>query len=138
MNLFKKKILENGSRNAHITLTGILDESDLSWTPAVSVDDFPPIPGENWGRLVGFRIDHISYSIGEQLELLLAYNAATIEQIAPLANRAGRLDYAHFGGFFPDQTNPGFDGSINLYTSGYMSGTQNFTVTLEMCKLYTP
>lgn len=138
-NVIQKDVLENGARNAHIKLTGVLDTTDISWTPAVSVDDFPPIPGaERDGKLIGFRIDHVTYSIGEQLEMLLSYNGNSPEQIAPLANRAGRLDFAHFGGITPDQTNPGFDGNINLASTGYMTDKQNFTITLEMVKLYRP
>lgn len=134
-NVTLKDIMENGPRNAHIKLTGVLDSGDLVWAPAVTLDDFPPIPGQRDGPLVGFRIDHVTYAIGPQIELQLAYQGDNPEQITPLY-RAGRMDFAHFSGITPNQQNPGFNGSINLLTTGYLNGVQNFTVVLEMVKLY--
>jgi hypothetical protein len=136
-NVYYKDLLENGPRNAHVKLTGVLDTEDLVWTPAISLNDFPPIPGQRDGPVTGFRIDHITYSIGEQLEILLAWEGDNPEQIVPLANRAGRIDAPHFSGFTPNKMNPGYDGTINLYTTGYMSGTQNFSIVLELVKLYS-
>lgn len=134
-NSLAKSITEEGWRNAVVKLTGVLDSLDVDERPAVSLGDFGN-NDPNCGPLVGFRVDHITYSIGDGLEVQLAWNAGTPQQIVALAGR-GKIDVTDEGGFLPNQLSSGYDGNINLTTTGFPGGTvQNFTVFLRLIKLY--
>jgi hypothetical protein len=86
--------------------------------------------------LTGFRVDLIEWSMSQPMEVQLAWNGAVPQQIFPLAGR-GRISATNYGGFLPIQTRSGYDGSINLNTNNYVAGsTQNFTIILELVKLY--
>lgn len=129
------QIAEEGPRNAVVKLTGVLDTSNISETPAIALADFQNNDPANL-VLVGLRMDMLEYSIGQGLEVQLAWNSGTPQQIFPLAGR-GRIFAWSYGGFIPDQTLTGYDGSINLYTTGYVPNTvQNFTIVMELIKLY--
>ncbi len=131
------QITEEGPRNAVVKLTGVLDTSDVSLTPAISLSEF----NNNDVRmnLWGLRVDMLEWSISKDLEVNLYWNSSgNPQQIFPLAGR-GRIYSANYGGFIPDRTRGGFDGSINLQTKGFLAGTvQNYTIVLELVKLYTP
>ena len=141
MNILDMQITEEGPRNAVIKLTGVLDTSNIVETPAIERSDFKT--NEVMANLVGFRIDLIEYSIGSGIEVLLEWNSATPQQIFPLSGR-GRIAAFNYGGFVPDRTLAGYDGSINLRTRNFVPGVdgdgnpliQNFTVIVELVKLY--
>jgi hypothetical protein len=134
-NVLDKQILEEGPRNAVVKLTGVLDTSNMSEVPAIRLADFVNNDA-NAGTLVGLRVDAVMYSMGMNIDLLLSWNGATPQQIMPLAGR-GKIDVTGDGGMLPNQLNSGYDGSINLYSTGYVPGTvQNFTVLLRLIKLY--
>lgn len=134
-NALDKQIIEEGWRNIVVKLTGVLDSGDAVEMQVIKPLDF--LNNDNIaGRLVGFRVDHVTYSIGDQLEVQLEWNANTPQQIVPLAGR-GKIDVSDDGGFIPDMLRSGYDGSINLRTTGYIPGsTQNFTVFMRLVKLY--
>ena len=133
-NVLDRQILEDGPRNAVVKLTGVLDTENVSEIPAISLQDFTNNSPNT--HFVGFRIDHIWHSIGNALEIQLDWNAATPKQIVAVAGR-GRESFSSVGGLQPDQTLPGYDGSINLLTTGFdPNTTQNFSILLEMVKLY--
>lgn len=129
------QITEEGPRNAVVKLTGILDTMDVSEVPAVSLSMF--LNNDNRMNLVGLRVDLIEWSISAGLEVNLAWNGATPQQIFPLAGR-GRINSNNYGGFLPDRTRAGYTGDINLTTANYVAGTTaNFSIVLELIKLYT-
>lgn len=138
MNVLERQIVEEGPRNAVVKLTGILDTSDINESPAISVSDFTNNETFPVGKLVGFRVDHLAYSIGDGIEVQLAWNSANPQQMLPIAGR-GKIDVMCDGGFVPDNTRPGYDGSINLTTTGWnpSAPAQNFTVFLRLVKLYS-
>lgn len=131
------QITEEGPRNAIVKLTGVLDTLDVTLAPAVSLSQFV----NNDVRMVlwGLRIDMLEWSMTNNLEVNLFWNSSgTPQQIFPLAGR-GRIYAANYGGFIPDRTRGGYDGSINLQSKGFTAGTQqNYTIILELIKLYTP
>jgi hypothetical protein len=136
MNILDRQITEEGPRNAVVKLTGTLDTSDIYETPAISVGDFSN--NEKAVTLTGFRVDMMEYSIGQGLEILLEWNSAIPKQIFSIAGRGKIFSYS-YGGFIPDATRTGYDGSINLKTTGFAQQSvspQNFTVVLELVKLY--
>lgn len=132
-NVTGKQITLDGPRNAVVKLTGVIDTADVSLTPAVALADFTN--NERDRTLSGFRIDIIEFSASDPLELKLEWNAATPQQITPLAGR-GRINAWNYGGLLPDMGAAGFTGGINLKTKGFSAGEVAYTVILEMVKLY--
>ena len=134
-NILDKQILEEGPRNAVVKLTGVLDSSNMTEAPAIRLSDFINNDAAA-GTLIGLRVDAVMYSMGMNIDLLLSWNGATPQQIMPLAGR-GKIDVTGDGGMIPNMLNSGYDGSINLYSTGFVPGTvQNFTILLRLVKLY--
>ncbi len=145
-NTLNKQITIEGWRNVVVKLTGVLQVSDISETALLLTDCFNNDPRLT---LIGFRVDIVEYSIGSGIEVQLQWNANTPVPMLPLSGR-GRINAFNYGGLFPplqQQTNgtyayaqAGQDGSINLVTTGFsaqaVEAPQNFTVVLELCKLY--
>lgn len=119
------QILNDGPRNAVVKIAGVLDTSDLSSTVVVDPASFLPVPTQ-------FRIDHVDYAISDQLELRLQWDATTPVDILPLAGR-GRMSFWNIGGIH-NNAGAGKTGKILLLTKGWASGTQTFTLILEMVK----
>ena len=134
-NILEKQILEEGPRNAVVKLTGTLTTSDVSEVPAIRLTDFINNDAQA-GTLVGLRVDAVMYSMGMGINILLSWNSSLPQQIMPLAGR-GKIDVTSDGGMIPDQLRSGYDGSINLYSTGFVPGSvQNFTMLLRLVKLY--
>lgn len=134
-NQVDRQITEEGPRNAVVKLTGYLDISDIVEAPAIAVGDF----SNNDPRLTleGFRIDLIEYSISNGVEIRLDWNSTIPQQIYLLSGR-GKLSSCNYGGFIPDATKVGYDGSINLTTFGFDPAVpQSFSIVLELVKLYS-
>ncbi len=136
-NVLDIQITEEGPRNAVVKLTGILDSADAIENPAIALEDFSNNDAA-CGPLCGFRVDLIEWSMSNAMEVQLAWAGTQPQQIYPLAGR-GRISASNYGGFVPDMTRAGYSGNINLTTNGYVPGTvQNFTIILELVKLYRP
>jgi hypothetical protein len=135
-NLIERQITLEGQRNVVVKWAGVLDTSDFTLTSALAVGDCKYNDPQN--KLVGFRLDMVEWSISQGLEITVSWNAQTPQLIVPLAGR-GRINMWNYGGYVPDQTRPGFDGSINLVSAAYVPGSKaNFVITLELIKLYLP
>lgn len=133
-NLVEKEILEEGWRNAVVKVAGVLDTSDINLVGYIKPSDFTN--NDPVLTLTGFRVDAVMFSIGQVLDLSLCWNSATPQLITPLA-RSGKIDVTSDGGFIPDNTKTGYDGSLNLKSTGFPAGTvQNFTLTIRLVKLY--
>lgn len=139
-NKYSTQILTDGFRNAVVKITGVLDTSDAVLKPAVRLTDFLTNDTANL-RFVGFKLMHIWHAIGDGLEAQVAWNGVNDQLILAIDGR-GRETFAGDGGLVPNQGNTGYDGSINVYTTGYGTGAnagmtiQNFSILLEMVKLY--
>lgn len=133
-NVTATKILVDGHANAVVQFTGVLDTSNASLSPVLQLSDFT----NNSTRLtlIGFQVSKIYYSIGAQLQLQLRWNATAQQMIAALAD-TGEICYEGAGWLTPNTGAAGFNGAINLETTGWASGIQNYTVLLYMQKLYT-
>lgn len=133
-NQIDRQITEDGYKNAIVKFTGVLDISDIIESPAISLQDFS---GNDPSKtLVGFRVELVEWAISNGVEVLLSWNSMNPQQIFPLAGR-GRINGSNYGGFVPDTGKIGYDGSINLITTGCIPGvTQTFTVVLELIKMY--
>ena len=134
-NQVEKQIIEEGPRNAVVKVSGVLDTSDINLVSFISFADF--INNDAHGlRPVGFRLDAVIYSVGQVLDIILAWNGSVPQLILPLA-RSGKIDATPDGGFVPDQTKGGYDGSINVSSKGFPAGTvQVFSLLIRLVKLY--
>src|SRR5258708_5850225 len=110
-NVLEMQILEEGPRNAVVKLTGVLTNSDVTEMSVIDLNNFSN--NDVRQRLSGFRVDHITYSLGQQIDVALYWNSNSPQQIAPLS-KAGKIDVSGDGGFVPDPLRSGYDGSINL------------------------
>jgi len=124
------QILEEGPRNVIIKVAGVLDTSDYALTEtilmsALNQGGIGPTPTQ-------IRIDHIDYSISDQLEVQMWWGATTDVIIMPIAGR-GRMTFWNFGGLV-NNAGAGTTGNIKFKTTGWTSGIQVFSVILECVK----
>ena len=128
-NSFVIQTVQEGQRNLVVKLTGVLDTSNLASTVAIN------LTGYNCGGTAPTptlcRIDHIDYSITDQLEVQLLWDGATPAVIMPIAGR-GRMSFWNHGGLQNNAVTP--TGNILVQTTGWTSGVQVFSVILEMVK----
>lgn len=125
-NSVQTQIITDGPRNATVKITGVLDTSDVPITTIIMPASYMALPK-------GFRIYHLDYSISDQLELQLLWNATVDVPILPLAGR-GRMSFVDFGGLI-NNAGAGVTGGIDLKTNGYTSGIQVFSLILELVKV---
>jgi len=122
--------LEEGPRNIIVKAAGVLDTSDYALSTFISM------ASSNEGGK-GFvptqvRIDHIDYSISDQIEVQLWWDATSDVIILPLAGR-GRMSFWNFGGLV-NNAGAGKTGDVLIKTTGWTSGIQVFSVILECVK----
>jgi hypothetical protein len=129
-NAYATQILVDGPRNAIVKITGILDTSNQALTLAVDLTTLTQ--GGTQLKPSAVCIHHIDYSLTDQLEVQLSWDATAQAVIMPLAGR-GRMSFKDFGGL-QNNAGAGKTGNINILTTGWTSGTQVFTVVLEMVK----
>ena len=136
MNLVEKQIVEEGPRNAIVKVAAVLDTSDINLVSFIKPIDFRS--NDVRLNLTGFRVDEVIYSLGQVIDVVLSWNGAIPQLITPLA-RSGRIDAWMDGGFVPDTTRDGYDGSINIKTTGYPAGgaVQNLSLLIRLVKLYS-
>lgn len=125
-NSLQTQILTDGPRNATVKITGILDSSDLPTTTVILPVNFSSFPK-------GFRIYHLDYSMTDQLEIQLMWDATINVPILPIAGR-GRMSFHEFGGLV-NNAGVGSTGGIDMKTTGWSSGTQVFSLVLELVKV---
>jgi hypothetical protein len=133
-NVTAKKIINDGHVNAVVQLTGVLDTANATLTPAIALADFTQ-NDPRMTALIGFLIKDVQFSIGDQLQVQLEFNATTPQHLAMLED-SGELCYEE--SLYPaDMAAAGFNGAINLRTTGWTAGTQLYDVVLHMNKIYT-
>lgn len=127
-NALTTQITTDGPRSGTVKVTGVLDTSNQAYTVIVDPASYSPSPDT-------FRIFHLDYSISDQIEVQLFWDATAPQLIImPLAGR-GRMSFVDFGGLSNNATGLlGYTGKIGMKTTGYTSGTQIFSLALEMVK----
>ena len=134
-NVLEATITHEGPRNAVVKITGVLTDSDYTGT-VVTKSQFTSNENVASGSLVGFRVDCVQYSVGDPMQVQLAWDANS-PQILFAFSGHGELEATHVGGFVPNRLNSGYNGDILLTTTGYPAGTtQVFSVILKLVKLY--
>lgn len=132
-NQFNLQTVIDGPRNLVIKATGILDTSDLAPTLVVLPSTTFRVTGPNGNPPPRVRLNHIDYSIVNNLEVITYWGNAggPILPILPLAGR-GRMSFDDIKGL-PNNA-VGTDGSIWISTSGWVAGTEVFSVVFELIK----
>ncbi len=125
-NTVTTQTLVDGDRNLVILLTGLLDTSNEG--RAVKVDASTYVPAAS-----KIRIDRIQYSISGQLSVILDWDADTDVRFAALSGQ-GEVEACKFGGL-QNNAGAGVTGDIALTTVGWASGSQSYTLLLEMTKV---
>lgn len=125
-NSIQTQTIIDGPRNCIIKITGVLDASDVPLTNVVSVANFCNFPKS-------FRINHLDYSLTDQIELQVLWQGTPDVLILPLAGR-GRMSFIDMGGV-PNNAGATSTGGIDIKTTGWSSGTQIFTLILELIKV---
>jgi hypothetical protein len=134
-NSFLTQVLENGPSNYIVKLTGVLDTSDLAATTAIDPSSFVDNDtGSGVLTATTVRIDHIDYSLTDQIEVQLQWDATTPVVALPVAGR-GRMSFWNFGGL-QNNAGAGKTGKLLIQTTGWTSGTQVFSIVLECKKQY--
>jgi len=129
-NSFTTQILEEGPRNVVMKLVGVLDTSNQSLTTAVDLSTlnqggYGPTP-------TAVRIDSTDYSISDQLNVQLYWDATTDVVALALVGRED-MNFKSFGGI-TNNSGAGKTGNLLVQTTGYASGTQTYTIVLQMVK----
>lgn len=133
-NVVDRQITLDGYKNAVVKWTGVLDTSDVSIVPALALSEL--LGNDPSATLVGLRLVFAEWSMGNGIEVVMSWDGMNPQQILPLAGR-GRVAASSYGGFSPDMTRMGYNGSINLTTNGFIpSVPQTFTIVLEFNKMY--
>jgi hypothetical protein len=125
MNAYTSQVLEDGARNYIIKLTAVLDTADQPLTTVITPSDCTKyIPTR-------FRIDHIDFTISDQLELQLWWEGTPDAIILPMAGR-NKFNYNDLGGLQNNASSP--TGGIRIKTTGYATGTQVYSVLIWLVK----
>lgn len=125
-NTVTSQTLLDGDRKLVMLFTGLLDTSNEARAVKVDVSTLVPAPTK-------VRIDKLQYSISSQLTLILDWDADTDVRFAALSGQ-GELECCSFGGL-QNNGGAGVTGDIALTTVGWASGSQSYTLLLEMTKV---
>lgn len=120
-----QQILIDGDRNVVVKCVAILDTANLASTLIVDVSALVP-------AATTVRIDCIHYSITDQLAVQLLWDATADDVGLVLAGR-GCIEAKDFGGIL-NPLSAGTTGDLLLQTTGWASGSQGYTIILEMTK----
>jgi hypothetical protein len=129
-NEFAIQILADGPRNSVVKLTGVLDTSNLAVTTAIDLSTLNQ--GGTGPTPTAVRIDKVYYSISSQLQLQLLWDATTDKTALNLIGY-GKMSFYKAQGL-QNNAGTGKTGNLNIITYGWASGTQLFTVYLELMK----
>ena len=124
-NVFTTQIVEDGARNVFIKAIGVLDTSNLATTDLVDPAALNPVPTQ-------LRLDEIAYSVADQLGLQILWDATADVIALALAGR-GNINFKYHGGL-QNNAGAGKTGKLQVLTTGWTSGIQNFTLDLRLVK----
>lgn len=129
-NVFLTEITQEGARNVNVKVVGILDTSDLTDEVAINVSDYNmggtgPTPEQ-------VRVDKVQYSISDNIQVILNWDATTDVPFMALTGR-GKFSEKDSGGM-SNPTGAGKTGDILLSTKGFTTGTAVFTLNFDLVK----
>jgi hypothetical protein len=126
-------ILEEGPRNAVVSIAGVLDTSNYTGAAAIAMASFTN--NETMKTLSYCAVQCIKHSVQGSLTFVADWEA-TADQLAVALSGDGEIDFGP--GLFPsDKAAAGFTGSFDLSTVGYVAASVvGFTVVLHLKKIY--
>lgn len=129
------KIVEDGRRNAVVRIIGLVDSGDIAASNVITLSQF--LDNDKAGvSLVGLRLVEVDFAVSNMFAVLLGWAGNTTQPMCNLAD-SGSLDNRRHGGYGPDRSVSGYNGSISLATRGFVAGNVYvFTVILRMTKMY--
>lgn len=126
-------VLQDGSRNVRVRITGILDTSDLAYTVLINPATLNYMDVNNKVRASQLRIDKIDYDVEDALELRMFWDATTPVLIDDFTGR-GVIDNTKYQDWNNSKA-AGYTGAIGFSTQGWTaSQILSFTVTLTLVK----
>lgn len=125
-NAVTSQTILDGPRKLVMLFTGVLDTSNEARVIKVDVSTFDPAPTK-------VKIDKIDYSVSGTLKVILDWDATTDVVFAALSGQ-GSLCAEKIGGL-QNNAGSGVTGDIALTTAGYASGTETYTLLVEMTKV---
>lgn len=126
MNVYTTQVFEDGVRNYIAKLTGVLDSSDQPITTVITPASCAIYKPAN------FRIDHLDFTISDGIELQLWWEGTPDQIILPMAGR-NKFNYPDVGGIQNNAQNA--TGGIRVKTTGYLTGTQIYSLLLWCVKI---
>lgn len=117
--------LIDGDRNLVMLFTGLLDTSNESRVVKVDVSTFVPAATK-------VKINKIQWIVSSQLTVILDWDATTPVRFLTLVGY-DELCAKDFGGL-QNNAGAGITGDIYLTTVGWASGSQAYSIILEMVK----
>ena len=139
-NVFTKRIVEDGHRNAVVELVGVLDTNIAAATLVQEILEADFTNNDPQRTLTGFRMDTLQYSLSDGMYLNFFWDATADEEIAAIAGR-GRLEFTGKYGtaLQPNEANAGYTGTINVLAYAPAATTTQcvYTVLVNLVKLYT-
>lgn len=142
-NVFTKRVMEDGWRNAVVELVGVLDTNIAAPTQVQQIleSDFTNNDTKVGGNFIGFRLDTLQYSISDGMYLNFFWDATADEEMVAVAGRGILCFGKNYGpGLQPNQSNAGYNGDINVLAYAPAAATTNlvYTCIVNLIKLYGP
>lgn len=123
----------DGSGVTILSVTGVLDTSDVAYSTLIDAADLEPMDPVLKNLASGLGVSRIEFDVEDGLIVNLFFDASpTPELIKPLTGR-GKFEYHRFG--WQSCKNAGKTGKISISTQGFTAGgTFTFGMTLYLRK----
>lgn len=127
-------IMEEGPRNAVVSVAAVLDTSNYSGN--INISSFTNNEANQAGVLKYFAIKKVEYAVTSPIAFVVDWHATT-NQLALVVADSQALKPGMGSGLFPaNSAAAGFTGNFDLSTVGYTAGTVGFTCILTLRKIY--
>lgn len=124
-NVITKQTIIDNDRNVVVSVTAILDTSDMALDTILDVSALVP-------AATAASLDKIDYSISSQLALQIFWDADTDDNMLMLTG-AHDICARQYGGL-QNPKSAGWTGDVKMKTTGWASGIQTFTAIFQFIK----
>lgn len=144
MSTYTKKVVEDGYRNAVITVVGIIDAAVAAPTQVIQILKADFTNNDPTQIFNGFRINRVQFTTSGGAFVELLWDATADVPICAVTE-SNELDWAPYSGLQPAVPPgvpfpAGYTGDINVFLNapGAAAATQQcFTLIVSMVKIYT-
>ncbi len=124
------QILQDGPRNCIVKVTGTIGTADITATTLIDPSTLSPVDNYNNRPCTQLAIREVEFSVNEPISIILLWDATTDVQALTLT----QSDQLCFDQPLQNNSGAGKTGIINYASVGYASGTQAYTVVLDLIK----